>query len=187
VTPQDYAAKAETFPGVQRATAFRRWANSWYSTFIVVDRLEGAEIDARFADDLLAFIEPERMAGDDLAIVAPQRVPLDIALRICLAEGYRARDVELALLRALGRSGFFDPDRFSFGDPVYLSALIARAAGIGGVDHVAATRFQRWGRAAADELDAGILKVGDREIVSCDNDANFPENGRLELDMVGGL
>lgn len=187
VTPEDYAAKAERFPGVQRATAYRRWASSWYSTFIVVDRVGGAEIDARFTDALLAFIEPERMAGDDLAIVEPRRVPLDIALRVCLAKGYRARDVELALRKALGAQGFFDPDRFSFGDPVYLSALIARAAQIGGVDHVMATRFQRWGRAAGKELEDGVLKVGTREIVSCDNDANFPENGQLKLDMVGGL
>ena len=110
----------------------------------------GAEIDRRFADALLAFIEPERMAGDDLAVVEPKRVPLDIALRVCLATGYRARDVELALRKALGTEGFFDPDNFSFGDPVYLSALIARAAQVGGVDHVSATRFQRWGRIAGE-------------------------------------
>ncbi|MCW3846493.1 baseplate J/gp47 family protein [Sphingomonas sp. LB-2] len=187
VTPEDYAAKAETFPGVQRAKAYRAWARSWYSTFIVIDRVDGAELDMRFIDALLAYIEPERMAGDDLAVVPPRRVPLDIALRVCLAKGYRARDVELALRRALGTQGFFDPDRFSFGDPVYLSALIATAAGVNGIDHVSATRFQRWGRAAGNELDTGVLPVGEREIVSCDNDANFPENGRLELQMVGGL
>ena len=187
VTPADYARKAEAFPGVQRATAYRCWASSWYSTFIVVDRLEGAGLDARFTEALLAFIEPERMAGDDLAIVEPRRVPLDIALRVCLADGYRPRDVEVALRKVLGRSGFFDPDRFSFGDPVYLSALIAAAAAVAGVDHVTATRFQRWGRAPKGELDAGVLGVAGREILSCDNDANFPENGRLALEMVGGL
>jgi hypothetical protein len=187
VTPADYARRAEAYPGVQRATAYRCWTGSWYSTFIVVDRLEGAAIDARFTDSLLAFIEPERMAGDDLAIVEPRRVPLAIALRICLADGYRAREVEVALRRVLGRTGFFDPDRFSFGDPVYLSALIAAAATVRGIDHVTATRFERWGRAPKGELDAGVLGVDGREIVSCDNDANFPENGRLELELVGGL
>ena len=174
VTPADYARRAEAFPGIQRATAYRCWTGSWYSTFIVVDRLEGAALDARFADALLAFIEPERMTGDDLAIVEPRRVPLDIALRVCLADTYRARDVEVALRKALGRSGFFDPDRFSFGDPVYLSALIAAAAAVGGVDHVTATRFQRWGRAPKGELDAGLLAVDGREIVSCDNDSELP-------------
>ena len=185
--PADYARKAEAFPGVQRATAYRYWTGSWYSTFIVVDRLEGASLDARFVEALLAFIEPERMAGDDLSVVEPRRVPLDIALRVCLAEGYRPRDVEVALRRVLGGTGFFDPDRFSFGDPVYLSALIAAAASVGGVDHVMATRFRRWGRAPKGELEAGVLSVGDREIVSCANDSNFPENGRLQLEMVGGL
>jgi len=185
--PADYARKAEAFPGVQRATAYRVWASSWYSTFIVVDLLDGVSLDARFADALLDFIEPERMMGDDLAIVEPLRVPLDIALRVCLADGYRPREVETALREVLGRGGFFHPDRFSFGDPVYLSALIAAAAAVPGVDHVTATRFQRWGRAAKGELAAGLLGVGGREIVACDNDSNFPENGRIELDMVGGL
>ena len=183
----DYARKAEAFPGVQRATAYPVWASSWYSTFIVVDLLDGVALDARFAEALLAFIEPERMMGADLAIVEPRRVPLDIALRVCLADGYRSREVETALRKVLGRGGFFHPDRFSFGDPVYLSALIAAAAAVPGVDHVTATRFQRWGRGPGGELAAGQLGVGGREIVSCDNDSNFPENGRIALDMVGGM
>ncbi|HEX8194147.1 MAG TPA: baseplate J/gp47 family protein [Allosphingosinicella sp.] len=185
--PADYARKAESFPGVQRATAYRVWTGSWYSTFIVVDRLDGAAIDAAFSDALLAFIEPERMAGDDLAVVEPRRVPLDIALRICLADGYRPRDVEVALRRVLGRGAFFHPDRFSFGDPLYLSALVAAAAEVDGVGHVVPLRFRRWGRPPKGELEAGAVTVGEREILACDNDSNFPENGRIELDMVGGL
>jgi hypothetical protein len=187
VVPNDYARRAEAFPGVQGATAYRRWTGSWYSTFIVVDRIGAAALDAAFVHRLLAFIEPERMAGDDLAIVDPRRVPLDIALRVCVADRYRAREVEAGLRRVLGRDGFFDPDKFSFGDPVYLSPLIAAAAGVAGVDHVTSTRFQRWGRADKGELAAGMVAVGGREIASCDNDSNFPENGRLALEMVGGL
>ncbi len=187
VTPEDYAVMAGRFPGVQRATAVRRWTGSWYTIFLFVDRLDGSDPDDAFTAALLDFLEPARMAGDELAVAPPRRIALDIMLRVCVMDGYRASDVEAALRRALGRNGHFDPDNFSFGDPVWLSPILAAAAAIPGVDHVSATRFQRWGRMAAGELDAAVLRVDDREIAVADSDANFPEHGQVSLTMIGGL
>jgi hypothetical protein len=49
------------------------------------------------------------------------------------------------------------------------------------------TRFRRFGREADGELEAAVLTPGPTEVVRLDHDPNFPENGRLELDLVGGL
>ena len=50
-----------------------------------------------------------------------------------------------------------------------------------------ATVFQRYGRTANKELENETIAVGPREIVRLDNDPSFPENGRLELTMKGGV
>ena len=34
--------------------------------------------------------------------------------------------------------------------------------------------------------DKGVLALGPLEIARCDNDPNFPENGRIKLSMRGG-
>ena len=55
-----------------------------------------------------------------------------------------------------------------------------------GINSAEAMRFQRWGRSAAGELNAGVLRVDRLEVVRLDNDPNFQENGRLTLNMRGG-
>lgn len=200
VTEADYAAAAERHPEVQRAAATRRWTGSWYTVFVTVDRRGGLPVDAEFEARLRAFLERFRMAGYDLEIDAPRFVPLDLAFSVCVREGYSRADVRRALLRELGagelpdgRRAFFHPDEWTFGQPVYLSPLIARAMGVPGVDWVdfAETadrghRFQRLGRAAAGELQAARIPMGRLEVARLDNDPSAPENGRLELYMRGG-
>ncbi len=194
VTADDYAQVAERHPEIQKAAATLRWTGSWYTVFVTVDRLGGRTIDATFADDLRAFIDSFRLAGHDLEIDGPTPVPLDIALDVCAAPGYFRSDVKLALLETLssvdlpdGRRGFFHPDNFTFGQPVYLSRIIAAAMSVPGVAWVQPTRFQRWGHAANNEIANGLLTTGRLEIARLDNDPNRPENGKLELDMQGGL
>ena len=140
VTADDYAAMMEREPRVQRAVATRRWTGSWYTMFITVDRRGAEGIDAEFEDELRAFIERYRLAGHDVEIDAPVFVPLDIELHVCARPGYFAADVEQRLLDVFsagrlpgGETGFFHPDRFTFGQPVYLSAVIAAAMAVPGV------------------------------------------------------
>ena len=101
-----------------------------------------------------------------------------------------ARDV--ALLADLpdrlagGDTGFFDPDRFTFGQPVYLSAVIAAAMRVPGVAYVTPLRFQRLGRAAAGEIDAGRIAMARLEIAQLDNDPNAPEQGRIRFHVEVG-
>jgi hypothetical protein len=190
VTAEDYGTMMELEPRVQRAVATRRWTGSWYTMFITVDRRGTRGIDAEFEEELRAFIERYRMAGHDVEIDAPIFVPLDMELHVCAKPGYFADDVEQRLLDTFsatrlpgGATGFFHPDRFTFGQPVYLSALIAAAMAVPGVDYVTPVRFQRLGRQPAGEIASGRIPIARLEIARLDNDPNAPENGRLRVDV----
>lgn len=198
VTEADYARVAERHPEVQRAAATFRWTGSWITVFLTVDRIGGRPVDAAFESELRRHMESFRMAGHDLEIDAPRFAPLDLALHVCVAAGHFRSHVKTALLERLGRGvltgpgfqgktrGFFHPDEWTFGQPVWLSRLYAAAAEVEGVESVRVLRFQRLDRPAAREIDDGILRLGRLEIARLDNDPNFQENGRLELELRGG-
>lgn len=200
VTEADYAEVAKRHSQVQRAAATRRWTGSWYTMFVTVDRLGGTPVDADFEAELGAFLERFRLAGYDLEVDAPRFVALDIVLTVCAAPGYQRASVEQALLAAFsagplpgGRRGFFHPDNFTFGQPVYLSQVIATAMRVPGVAWVDAddtppktNRFQRWGEPPAGEIAAGLISMGRLEIARLDYDSNAPENGKIAFTMQGG-
>ncbi|UCV21124.1 putative baseplate assembly protein [Ferribacterium limneticum] len=193
VTTDDYARAAERHPDVQRAAARLRWTGSWYTVFLMLDRREGKPVDAAFKATMRAFLERFRLAGYDFEFADPVHVPLDIQLQICVASGYFAADIKAALLEAFtagvdrhGRPGFFHPDGFTFGTPLYLSAVVARAMAVAGVASVDIRRFQRWGRSAKGELAAGVITADQLEVLRADGDLNFPENGQISFIVEGG-
>jgi hypothetical protein len=201
VTEADYAAVAQRHPEVQKAVARFRWTGSWYTTFVAVDRTGGRPVDAAFETDLRGFLERFRMAGQDLEIDGPRFVPLEVAFTVCVAPGYFRSNVLEALRETFsnadlpdGRRGFFHPDNFTFGQPVYLSQVVSAAMGVPGVQWVdfdatppKPNRFQRWGKLPQGELAAGRISMGRLEIARLDNDPSQPENGRIEFFMEGGL
>nr|NIQ56673.1 hypothetical protein [Gemmatimonadota bacterium]NIU76859.1 hypothetical protein [Gammaproteobacteria bacterium]NIX22601.1 hypothetical protein [Actinomycetota bacterium] len=71
-------------------------------------------------------------------------------------------------MRPDGRPGFFHPDRFTFGQPLYLSALYAAVAAVEGVESVVAVRFARLeddedtplGPSTTANLDRGEIRIG---------------------------
>ena len=206
VTPADYAYFAQrSRADVQQAAATFRWTGSWRTVFLTVDRMDGAKVDALFERQLRARLERYRMAGFDLEIDAPLFVSLDIALTICVNPRFFASDVKKALLEKFsnrqlsnGQVGFFHPDNFTFGQPVYLSTIYTLAQNTEGVDavkitqntegvgSVKITRFNRRGDTNDAALLKGLLSFGRREIARCDNDRNFPERGVFNLNMTGG-
>ena len=201
VTETDYADKAEVYPDkehaqVQRAAATRRWTGSWYTMFVTADRFDDKPVDEAFENSLRDHLEDYRLAGHDLEVDAPLFVPLEIRMGVCVETGHFASDVKKRLLEvfsstvnASGEKGFFHPDNYTFGQPVYLSRVIAKAMSVDGVRWVelpadsAVYCFKRWRRDAADEIDQGLIAMGRLEIAQLDNDPSRPENGLIEFIM----
>lgn len=194
ITPEDYAEVAGRHPQVQRAAATVRWTGSWLTIFLTVDRLGGRAVDEEFKGELRRHLERYRLAGHDVEINGPSFVPLEVELFVCILPGYFRSDVRAALLEVLssrtlpdGRRGHFHPDRFTFGQGVYPSTVLAAAQGVEGVRYVEVRKFKRFGGAGAfDGLEGGELSVGRLEIARLDNNPNFPENGVLRLTLEGG-
>jgi hypothetical protein len=196
VTEADYERVAELHEEVQRARARFRWTGSWYTVFITIDRKRGAPVDADpvFEQKMREHLERFRLAGYDIEIEGPRFAPLDLELFVCVKAGYFKSDIAVALNRLFsnavlpgGARAFFHPDNFTFGDPLYLSRVVAAAMALPGVASVEATRFQRLNKAPADELANGVIQPAALEIIQLDNDPNFPENGKIEFRLEGGL
>jgi hypothetical protein len=115
---------------------------------------------------------------------------LDVALDVCVCPQHLPGHVGRAVREALtGRGGFFSPDRFTFGDHVFLSQILAAVMGVTGVLSVSAARFRRTDQpdaATASNVAAGRITVGRFEIARLDNDPNFPEHGTLGVTCKGG-
>jgi predicted phage baseplate assembly protein len=203
VTEGDYVAAARKLPEVAEAVATFRWTGSWYTVFVGIDPRNPADLitepggRTRLVPALerrvRAFLTRYRLAGYDMEILSGQYVPLDIELTLCVALAYFRGDVVEAVRRALsnrvngdGSLGFFHPDRFTFGQAVYLSQLYAAVEAVEGVDSLVVTRFQRYGKVENGELQAGLLPIGAWEIARLDNDPNFMENGVLRIHADGG-
>ncbi len=193
VTADDYARMTERDPQVQRAAATFRWTGSWHTVFVTADRVGGLAVDAGFEAGVRGELEPVRMAGYDLEVDGPRFAALEVALHVCVEPDYFRSHVRAAVLDVLssrvrtnGTLGLFHPDRFTFGQPVYLSAIVAAAQAVPGVESVSATTFQRQRDATSAALDSGVLTMGRLEIARLDNDPNFPEHGSLALTIGGG-
>lgn len=193
VTPEDYAAMAEKHKEVQKAVAVFRWAGSWVTVFIAIDRYEGLEVDKDFKEDIRDYLEKYRMAGHDIEIEGPLYVPLEIEMQICIKPEYFRSDVKNAILQVFSnqkltdrRPGVFHPDNFTFGQAVYLSRLYEAAQSIDGVQSVQITKFQRQGIISQEAIDTGRLIIGRFEIARLDNDPNYPEHGVFKVDIIGG-
>jgi hypothetical protein len=193
VTEADYAEAAERHREVQKAAATRRWTGSWYTMFVTVDRVGGLEVDAAFEQRLLRYLDRFRLAGYDIEVDGPRYVALDLALEICVAPGFVASEVERAVRSALagrqtqaGSRGLFHPDHRTFGQPVFLSAVVATSMRVQGVEQVVPTRFQRWRGSDHGELETRAMEIARLEIARLDDDPSRPEMGRLDLVMRGG-
>jgi hypothetical protein len=193
VTAADYAEVAERRGDLQRAAATFRWTGSWSTVFVTADRRGGAPVDEGFSAGLREHLERYRMAGYDLEVDAPRPVSLELAMAVCVEPGYLRSEVQTVLLdvfsnrvRPDGSLGLFHPDRFTFGQTVYLSPFYAAAMGVEGVASVLVTAFGRQGNPDPRALRDGRLELGRTEIARLDNDPSFPEHGVLRLQMEGG-
>jgi hypothetical protein len=192
VTTEDYAWAVRRHPEVVNAVADTRWTGSWQTVVVHVDRVGGRPVDREFRARLLAHLETFRLAGFDVAVRAASTVPLDIELNVCADDDEIASLVGQRVRAALtpvgpdGALGFFHPDRFTFGTPLYLSALVAAVMAVPGVQSVTPVVFQRFARLPQDELTLGVIRPGPAEVLELRDDPSFPERGRLRIRMGGG-
>src|SRR5690606_3521729 len=114
---------------------------SWHTVFLTVDRKGGRGVDTEYEAGLKRQVERYRMAGHDLEVDEPRHVSLEVALSVCVRADYFRAHVQEALVRALGggwgpdgQPALFHPDRFTFGQAVYLSDIYAAAHAVEGVE-----------------------------------------------------
>jgi hypothetical protein len=195
VVPDDYVHFLAEDPLVANAKAIEQWTGSWRAIVLLVDLVGGGTIDEPTELRFRRRLERVRLAGHVLEFRSPTLVPLEVAMRVCVAPDAVADAVEERLMAlfssgrlADGTLGLFHPDRFSFGDSLHLSALYAAAQAVDGVRHVDITTLRRQsvpGDSAA-ALDAGGLDFGPYEIPVLANDPNFPDRGVVSFNMEGG-
>jgi Baseplate J-like protein len=194
VTRADYGAMAmRVDPTLQQARGTFRWTGSWYTVFVSVDPQGTEVVDAAREATITTGLDNYRMAGHDVAVNAPVYVSLELTLDVCLQPGYLTADVLQAILQLLGTGtlpdgsdALFNPDNFTFGQPVYLSPIITAVQQTDGVASVTVSTFQRQGQPATSGIAAGLIPLQSLEIARLDNDPNYPEHGILTVGVCGG-
>lgn len=193
VTQEDYSRMAERNPEVRRAVTRHSWTGSWATAFLYVQRRGGKSVDSYFQARLREEMDPYLMAGWDLEIRPPHYVPLDVHMTVWLDEEIRAESFHQKFFfwqaeKNASRSvpgetawDLFDPDRFTFAQPVYASEFIARAMQIRGVVDAKIHVFRRWGEPSRGELEAGMIPMGPLEIARLDSDRSAPQHGTFRL------
>jgi hypothetical protein len=192
VTPEDYKEIAERHPEVSKANAVLRWTGSWYTLFLVVERIGGMPVDEAFKSEIRQYMERFRMAGWDLEIVSPVYVPLEIEMNVVVAADYFRNNVKTALLEVFsnhqwpdGVRGVFYPGMYIFGQPVYLNPLYVAAMEVPGVASVTISTFQRQGIPGSGLADS-VLTLDWLEVARLDNDPSDPERGTFLLHVREG-
>ncbi len=193
VTESDYGDVAARDPAIREARGTLRWTGSWRTAFVAIDPAPGTETADDLARATLQRLNLLRMAGVDLAVEPAVIVGLRVGLAVCVMPRYRRTDVARALALVLiagntcdGTPGLLAPSRFSFGQTIYLSPIIAAAQAVEGVASVHAIAFQRVSDPARDAVADGFITMQRLEIARVDNDPSRPDHGILELTLDGG-
>jgi hypothetical protein len=196
VRAEDYAQIAMADSRIEGANARLAWTGAWYEAVVALDPYAGAERDADLVDTTLNRLLGVRRIGHDVRIVPARRVPLRIALDLCVVPGFARADVVREVLEALsnralpnGDRGLFHADRLFFGEDIAASRIVSAVQGVTGVSHVELSAFAR--ADAEDDLGRksladGLVAIADDEIAQLDNDPDFPERGVLKLTPRGG-
>lgn len=209
VTLADYAARAETVPGVAHARARYACSGSWRVVRVAIDPIGGGALQPGLRERIAATLDAVRLIGDDVELRAAEYVPLDIRVSLCARSGYWIEDLRAELEMAFsdadlpdmgwGTRGLFHPDAWTFGQPLYASQVIGRALAVTGVERVTKLSMRRFNPGSGggltvvevdlDQLPESTtqrLDFGDFEILVVANDPDHLERGRIGFDIQGG-
>ena len=197
--PADYAAAAESVPacsaaspgaagpapGTRRRSPSTRWPSAPTTRRAAGrDRPAGDPADGRRG-------RRARAAGVRAAARRAVRLPRPPATSPGDVEAPAARRAVVPRPLPGGGPAFFHPDRFTFGQPLYVSDSWPRRWRVPG---------RRLGRRPPASPGSARSRVGDgreprgrarstsqpREVLRCDTDPNNPEAGRVEIELGGG-
>jgi hypothetical protein len=188
VTARDHAAIAQAVPGVARAVA-RPLGEPFNTLLVLVDPRGTEALSPALRDRVARRLDYVRMTGREVRVAAALYVALDLELALCIEPGWQRQRVRDAVLAALrpgtdDRPGLFHPDRLGFAQSVELGDVLAQVQRIGGVRSVKALRFRRLFR-PSDPAVMPRIPLADAEIARLDADPAIPDNGRLEVVVVG--
>lgn len=191
ITLQDYVNRAEEIEGVSRAAASYAWTGSWRTVRVTIDPIGTNEISVSLHREVARYLNAVRLIGEDLEIRPPKFVPLEIHVVLCAMQDFWTEDIKFVLEQEFsagftpdGRMGFFHPDLWTFGQPLYASQIIGRALSIQGVEHVVSINIKRWNDPTAGAEYFGNLRHN--EIIEVLSDPDHLERGSIEFEVKGG-
>lgn len=206
VTLADYVKRAEELPGVSHAFARYAWAGSWRTVQVSIDPAGTTVLDEPARREIEAHLDAVRLIGEDLEVRPARFVALDIVLRLCAHPDYWPDDLDITLQRAFstgwtadGRPAFFNPDLWTFGQPLHASQIIGTALAVQGVERVLSVSMRRWNAGTGPstsivtispedlpEETPDLIAVQPFEIVQVMNNPDHLEQGRILFDIRGG-
>ncbi len=206
VTLEDYVKRAEELPLVAHAAAKYAWTGSWRAVRIAIDPQGTTILDDMLRVQIENYLNAVRLIGEDLEIRPAQYVPLDIFLRVCAHPDYWPADLDAELQQEFsdgytpaGQPGFFHPDSWTFGQPLYASQLIGRALSVVGVERVLFVSIRRLHALggpsliqislAPEDVPQPVvekLDVDTFEVIEVANDPSALESGRIRFEIKGG-
>ena len=193
VRPEDYREIVERLDWVQQANAVTQWTGSWSTDFVTADERGSFTLSAPHLAELEATVDCVRQAGRAAQVEAPQFLSLDVEATGCVAPSAYPGAVKERVIEALvghrlpGRApAFFDPDNFTFGEPLVRSALEAVIQAVPGARAVERLRYRVRHFRGWQDFTVPELTVAPGQILRCANDPNFPERGSLTVIVEGG-
>lgn len=204
ITLADYVARAEEIDGVSRAAARYAWTGSWRTVRVTIDPVGTNELSYELRKAVASYLNAVRLIGEDLEIRPPIFVPLEIKVVLCAKPDVWAEDIRFVLEQEFstgwtpdGRKGFFHPDLWTFGQPLYASQIVGRAMQVKGVEHAVG---QKVGSGASEKTISVSIKrrnstvlptdsltqLNYNEIIQVMNDPDHLEQGTIVFDVKGG-
>ena len=192
VLAADYVAAAQSLPWVQQAATAFRWTGSWFTAVTHADPAGTEEPTIAQLESLTELLDQRRLAGYESYVLPPRYVSIDLQVTVSPHPAFSGTDVAAAVLASLqpgslpgGAAGFFDHSRWSFGEPLESSALLAAVQSCPGVGGVRRVRYRERGVQPVWAPLPDTLRFAADEILRVDNDPARPEAGSLRVTVEG--
>jgi uncharacterized phage protein gp47/JayE len=187
----DYAAAARSLPWVQQAGTTFRWTGSWLTALTSANPAGSGQPTVAQLESLTELLGQRRLAGYESYVLPPSYVSIDLQITVRGQAASFGSDVAATVLAALqpgtapgGQAGFFDHSRWSFGQPLESSALLAAIQSCQGVVGVSEAQYRRRGVLDWAPLPDALTLAAD-QILRVDNDPSRPEAGSLQVTVEG--